>query len=55
MKFFKTVYKLPDCEKSKIGKANTTQAHDIKSNKLNKATSWVKEFFGIIQRFVFWS
>ena len=30
----KTVYKLPDCdEKSKLGKANTTQAHRIKSNK----------------------
>ena len=29
----KTVYKLPDCEKSKKGKANTTQAHGIKSDK----------------------
>ena len=29
----KTVYKLPDCEKSKKGKANTTQAHGILSDK----------------------
>ena len=34
----RTVYKLPNSDESKIGKANTTQAHKIKLDKLKKVT-----------------